>query len=493
MLSSVTAMPRLSLTLRALLLVPLLAVGVDLARATLACGPRAESCLEAAGRGWLGPAGVVLILLYAAALSVGIARLARGMAARPAGIGVDTWGVDFGLLDASGELLGAPVHYRDRRTDGIMEQVCARLGKANIFEQTGIQFMPINTLYQLASLAARRAPQLTLASTFLTMPDLINYWLCGARVCERTNASTTQLLNPRAGGWAYELMQPLEIPATIFPELVDPGTLLGRFEGVPVIAPACHDTASAVAACPASTRDYAYISSGTWSLVGLELDQPIITAQALEANVTNEAGVGGSYRLLKNVMGLWILQQCRATWQAQGYDYSYDQLVELAAQAPPLRSPITPDDPRFLPAGDHPAHVRALCAERALPIPESHGAIVRSVLEGLALAYRQVLERLRTLSGRRVERIHMLGGGIHNQLLCQMTADATGLPVLAGPAEATVVGNALVQLIALGELSGLAQARELLARSVLLRQYAPRQTQQWQEAYDQFRVSSFEF
>jgi rhamnulokinase len=416
--------------------------------------------------------------------------LARGRAAGPASIGVDTWGVDFALLDAAGALLGPPVHYRDRRTEGVMEQVVARVGRATIFEQTGIQFMPINTLYQLASLAARQAPQLGLATTLLTMPDLFNYWLTGARACERTNASTTQLYNPQAGRWAYELMEAVGLPPAIFPEIIPPGTLLGRHEGVPVIAPGCHDTASAVAGVPARGDRFCYISSGTWSLVGLELPQPIIGPQALAANVTNEAGVYGTTRLLKNVMGLWILQQCRATWQAQGHDYSYAELARLAEQAPPLRSLFRPNAPRLLPAGDHPAHVRALCAEAGQPLPEGHGALVRCVLESLALAYREVIETLRALSGRAVDVIHMVGGGIHNELLCQMAADATGLPVLAGPAEATVLGNVLVQLIALGELASLEEGRELVARSFAPRRYEPRHTQAWDAAYAEFLVRS---
>ena len=413
--------------------------------------------------------------------------VARGQALRPASLGVDTWGVDFALLDAQGELLGNPVHYRDRRTEGMMEWVFARASRAEVFAQTGIQFMPINTLYQLASLAARESPQLAAARTLLTAPDLLNYWLTGTAVCEFTNATTTQLYNPRAGGWASDLIGAMGLPAAIFPTLVQPGTRLGSYAGIPVIAPACHDTGSAVAAVPTSTSNYAYISSGTWSLVGLEVPAPIINDAALAANVTNEGGVNGTYRLLKNVMGLWIIQQCRAAWGAQGHNYSYADLVQLATAAPPLRHCFDPNDGRFLPPGDYPALIAAWCAERGQPAPEDHGAIARSVFESLALAYRHVLETLDALADHRTEVIHVVGGGSQNALLCQMTADAIGLPVVAGPTEATVIGNALVQLIALGELGSIAEARALVARSAELQRYEPRNRAGWDEAFARYK------
>ena len=413
--------------------------------------------------------------------------VARGQALRPASLGVDTWGVDFALLDAQGELLGNPVHYRDRRTEGMMEWVFARASRAEVFAQTGIQFMPINTLYQLASLAARESPQLAAARTLLTAPDLLNYWLTGTAVCEFTNATTTQLYNPRVGGWASDLIGAMGLPAAIFPTLVQPGTRLGSYAGIPVIAPACHDTGSAVAAVPTSTSNYAYISSGTWSLVGLEVPAPIINDAALAANVTNEGGVNGTYRLLKNVMGLWIIQQCRAAWAAQGHNYSYADLVQLATAAPPLRHCFDPNDGRFLPPGDYPALIAAWCAERGQPAPEDHGAIARSVFESLALAYRHVLETLDALADHRTEVIHVVGGGSQNALLCQMTADATGLPVVAGPTEATVIGNALVQLIALGELGSIAEARALVARSAELQRYEPRNRAGWDEAFARYK------
>jgi rhamnulokinase len=416
------------------------------------------------------------------------AGIARGMARHPASIGVDTWGVDFALLDSAGDLIGSPVHYRDRRTDGMMELVFARVGQARVFEQTGIQFMPINTLYQLMSLVERQAPQLAIARSFLTMPDLLNYWLTGTQACEFTNATTTQLFNPRAAAWATDLMDALAIPRSIFPQIIQPGTHIGTYAGVPVIAPACHDTGSSVAAVPTQTPEYAYISSGTWSLVGLEVAAPVINAAALAANVTNEGGVAGTYRLLKNVMGLWIVQQCRATWAAQGSDYSYADLAQLAQTAPALRSVIDPNDGRFLPPGDHPRLVQTVCAERGEPVPQTHGAIMRCVLDSLALAYGDVLRTLQTLAGHTSTVIHVVGGGVRNALLCQLTANATGLPVVAGPVEATVLGNALVQLIALGELANIAEARRLVATMGDLERYEPQDAAIWQAAAQRYRV-----
>jgi rhamnulokinase len=369
----------------------------------------------------------------------------------------------------------------------MMEKVFALVPKAEVFEQTGIQFMPINTLYQLMSLVESQAPQLAIADTFLTAPDLLNYWLTGTKVCEFSNATTTQLFNPLTGDWAFSMLDRLDIPSHIFPDIVPPGTRLGEYEGIPVIAPACHDTGSAVAAVPTQTADYAYISSGTWSLVGLEVAQPVISTVALEANVTNEGGVNSTYRLLKNVMGLWIIQQCRTAWQQQGYDYTYTELVRLAQEAPPLRSLIAPNDPRFLPPGDHPAHVQEFCLHSGQAVPETPGQLVRCVLESLALAYREVLERLLAVSGRQANVIHIVGGGTQNELLNQMTANATGRPVIAGPIEATVIGNALVQLIALGELKDIAEARQLAAQVDILKRYEPQETSAWEDAYQRYK------
>ncbi len=412
--------------------------------------------------------------------------ITKAKSLKPESIGLDTWGVDFALLDSKGNLIGNPVHYRDKRTDGIMEEVFQRVDKTKIFEKTGIQFMQINTLYQLYNLVATNSPQLQIAETFLTAPDLLNYWLTGVKSCEFTNATTTQMLDPNTKTWASEIIEDLEIPDHIFPEIVPPGTKLGEYENIPVIAPACHDTGSAVAAVPTSTPNFAYISSGTWSLVGLEVDSPIINSEALKANVTNEGGVYGTFRLLKNVMGLWIVQQCRKAWQESGKSYSYPELTQMAADAKPLQTFISPNDPTFLHPGDYPGLIREFCKQTNQPIPESEGAIIRCVLESLALAYRDVLEKLQSLSGKQVEVIHIVGGGIQNDLLCQMTANATGIPVKAGPVEATVIGNAIVQLITLGELKNIHEARQLVTTIDEIKQYEPTDIEMWDEAFKKY-------
>ncbi len=411
----------------------------------------------------------------------------KGKAYHPISIGVDTWGVDFGLLDKDDRLLGNPVCYRDKRTEGMMELTFARAPKEQIFARTGIQFMRINTLYQLVNLVESGSPQLEAARTFLTAPDLLNYWLTGEKVNEYTIASTTQMLDAQTRNWATDLLTTLDIPTHIFPDIVQPGTKVGAFGGIPVIAPACHDTGSAVAATPTETADYGYISSGTWSLVGLETKQPFLGPDALAANVTNEGGLNGRVRLLTNVVGLWLVQQCRATWRKAGRDYDYGALVRLAKEAPPFRTFIDLGLPEFLIPGDHPALVRAYCAQTGQPFPEDEGAIIRTILESLALEYRVIYDRLAKLTGNTIDVIHILGGGSQNQLLNQMTANATGRPVVAGPVEATVVGNALVQLIALGELKDLHEARQVVIQSEGLIRFEPRDTDVWEEAFQRYQ------
>lgn len=394
----------------------------------------------------------------------------KGKSLNPASLGIDTWGVDFGLLDMDGQLLGNPVHYRDQRTKGMMDFVFERIPREDIFSQTGIQFMQINTLYQLASLVHNNSAQLTSAHTFLTIPDVFNYWLTGVKACEFTNATTTQLFNPTTGDWAWDILQEVGIPERIFPQVIQPGTLLGEYEGISVIAPACHDTGSAVAAIPTRTTNSAYISSGTWSLVGLEVEHPFLNQVALEANVTNEGGVEGTFRLLKNVMGLWILQQCRQSW---GGGDSYQYLIDLAAEASSAHAIFNVDDPAFLPPGDHPSLIRSMCEGTGQPIPTTKGQVVRCVLESLAARYRVVLDRLTWLTGKSVEAIHIVGGGGQNRLLNEMTANATGITVAAGPTEATIYGNALVQLIALSEIRDIAEGREMLAATIQPEIYIP--------------------
>jgi rhamnulokinase len=406
---------------------------------------------------------------------------------KPAGIGLDCWGVDWALLDRDGNLMGNPVHYRDSRTDGMMEWVFERVPRRTIFERTGIQFMQINTLFQLASQVKAGSAQLETAKTFLSIADLFNYWMTGAKVCEFSHATTQHIYNPRTYNWDWETLNAVGIPTHLFGEIVQPGTRLGEFNGIPVFAPATHDTGSAVVAVPTTTADYAYLSSGTWSLIGLELPEPIISDAAYEANVTNEGGYGGTFRFLKNVAGLWIAQQSRATWRAQGTEYSYADLTQLAVEAEPFRSLIDPDDNAFLPPGDMPSRIRDFCARTGQPIPETPGQVVRAIYESLALKYRHSLDTLSSLSNRTIERLHIIGGGTQNTLLCQMTADAIKRPVVAGPIEATALGNAIAQLIAVGELGGLSEARELLSRTVETALYEPKQPAAWDEAYGRYQ------
>ena len=405
-----------------------------------------------------------------------------------ASIGVDTWGVDFGLLDEQGHLLGNPVHYRDDRTKRMMEWVFERVPRREVFERTGIQFMSLNSLYQIASLVASKSPQLSLAKTFLTMPDLINYWLTGTIACEFTNATTTQMFNPRKQNWDTEMLAKLGIPTAIFPEVIPPGTQLGDYNGIPVTAPACHDTGSAVVAVPATTPNYAYISSGTWSCIGLEVEQPVIDDASYAANLTNEGGAFGTLRLLKNVMGMWLVQQCRETWRKKGDDYTYSELAELASAAEPFRSFIDPDDPSFFSPGNMPNRIRAFCERTAQPMPTSVGQLMRTIYESLALKYRFCLEQLMTVSGRKVDIIHIVGGGANNKLLNQMTANATGRVVIAGPIEATATGNALLQFITLGELADIKQARNLLNRSSGMVRFEPSYTSAWKSVYEFFQT-----
>jgi rhamnulokinase len=405
-----------------------------------------------------------------------------------ASIGVDAWGVDYALLGQHGELLQNPYHYRDRRTDGVMEEVFKRVTREEIYEATGIQFMPINTLYQL--FAAQRDPLkvVDVAKRLLTIPDLFNYWLTGNAVCEFTNATTTQMVDPVKRTWATALMQRLELPVHLPAPIVESGSIIGTLlpgitvrsslVGTTVIAPACHDTGSAVAAI--SARDgTAFLSSGTWSLLGTELDAPVVTSDALRLNFTNEGGVNGTTRLLKNVMGLWLLRCCRQSWTSQGYCYDYRELSELASNAPPFCHLIDPDDESFLRPPDMPRAIDTFCERTHQPSPRAPGAFVRTVLESLAFKYRIVLRNLELVSGRRMEQIRVIGGGSKNRLLNQLTADATGRRVLAGPAEATALGNVAMQILATGGASSLREVRSMVDRSFPTEVFEPRETDKW--------------
>jgi rhamnulokinase len=404
------------------------------------------------------------------------------------GIGLDTWGVDFALLDSQGKLVTNPVHYRDTRTDGMLEWVFARMSRREVFERTGIQFMQINGLYQLASMVRDNSPLLASVATFLPIADLFNYWLTGHKGAEYTIATTTQIFNPRTNQWDNELLSALGFPLDIFPAITPAGSILGEYKGVKVIAPACHDTGSAVVAVPTMSDNYAYISSGTWSLMGMEIPAPVINDACYEANMTNEGGVYGTTRLLKNVMGMWLVQQCRATWKMQGNEYDYDTLARLGEQAEPYRSLIDPDDPLFLAPGDMPVRIREFCQRTNQPQPDTPGQLMRAIYESLALKYRLTLDKLMSLTGRTVEAVHVVGGGSRSALLCQMTADACNRPVIAGPSEATALGNAIVQLITLGEFNNVAQARELLSRTAGTVRYEPKHAGAWEQAYGRFKT-----
>ncbi len=413
--------------------------------------------------------------------------------AQLAGIGIDTWGVDYGLLDRAGALIGNPYHYRDQRTDGLMEEAFKRLPRERIFDLTGIQFMQLNTLYQLFSMVVQPSPTLQIAETFLTMPDLLNYWLSGRKVCEFTMATTTQCFDPRRCEWSQPLLEALGIPLPIFPEVVQPGTVLGPVlpdiaeesgcGPVPVIAPACHDTGSAVAAVPAEAQHFAWISSGTWSIMGAEASDPIVNAQSLKYNFTNEGGVNGTWRFSKNIMGLWLVQECRRTWARAGEDLSYTEITRLAAAAEPFRSIVDVDAADFFQPGDMPARIQKYCERTQQPVPDTKGAIVRCALESLALKYRWVLERLEEMLGYRLEPIHIIGGGTQNQLLNQFTADATNRSVVAGPVEATAIGNVLMQAVALGHLKSLDEARAVVRYSFQPETYEPHPSEHWDAAY----------
>jgi rhamnulokinase len=429
-------------------------------------------------------------------------RVALSMNEGLESIGVDTWGVDFGLIGRGDTLLGNPVHYRDARTDGMMDIAFARMPCEEIYARTGLQFMPFNTLYQLLALVQSESPLLKVAQTFLMMPDLLAWLLTGQRVVERTNASTTQLYDPQGQSWSDEICKRVGIPREILPEIVEPGTDLGSLHtsvrteigsvSPRVITPATHDTASAVVAVPAlpaqtkEVPDWCYLSSGTWSLLGIEMPHPVINSSTRDYNFANEGGVAGTTRLLKNIMGLWLVQECRRTWKAQGREFSYDDLLHRAEESPPFTSLVDPDHTSFLAPGDMPARLAAVCIETGQVTPRDEGAMVRCALESLALKYRWTIERLEAITGGLIKTIHVVGGGVRNTLLCQFTADACGRSVHAGPIEATAAGNVLIQAMARGRIGSVAELRAIVSRSFPVVIYEPRQTNAWSAAAERF-------
>jgi rhamnulokinase len=414
----------------------------------------------------------------------GLTIAGRARRLRIDGIGVDTWGVDFGLLAADGALCDNPRHYRDARNSSAMEQTFQVVPRADIFRETGIQFMQLNSLYQLHAAKLENAPCLQIAKTLLFMPDLFNYWLTGVKAAEVTIASTSQFYNPATMRWSRELLRCLGIHDDILPEVIDAGSRLGPLlphladrtglTDTPVFASAGHDTASAVAAVPAEGDDWCYISSGTWSLMGVELREPIINEQSLALNLTNEVGVDNSIRLLKNIAGLWVLQECKRAWALEGNDYSYEQLMAMAETAAPYGGYINPDV--FIEPGHMPERIERHCREHGHPVPADVPQMVRAILEGLAQRYREVLTSIESLTGRRINVIHIVGGGSRNRLLNQLVADATGRRVIAGPSEATAIGNVLVQAIGAGVIRDLAEGRRIVRSSFQVETFEPKRT-----------------
>ena len=413
-----------------------------------------------------------------------------------ASIGIDTWGNDFGLLDKKGSLLGNPVHYRDNRTLGMMEKVFEIVPKEKIFEQTGIQFMRLNGLYQLFSMVYEKQPVLEIADKLLLIPDLLVYYLTGIKMSEFTNATTTQMYNYQQADWAKTMLGDLAIPTRIFTDIIAPGTVIGKmtdknskefgFNNALVTSVAQHDTGSAVVAIPTAEEDFAYISSGTWSLLGTELKKPVINEKAFKYNFTNEGGAFGTYRLLKNVMGLWILQECKRFWDDKGEVNSFAQLEEMVWKAEPFKHLIDPDHELFLEPGHMPEKISKYCEDMGKEPPVSKGEFVRCIMESLALKYRYVLEKMEDITGKTYETVHIVGGGAKNKMLCAFTARATVKRVLAGPVEATAIGNVLVQAIALKEIGNLREARAIVKKSFPTAEYQPEAVKEWQDAYLKF-------
>ncbi|MDA0588574.1 MAG: rhamnulokinase [Planctomycetota bacterium] len=428
-------------------------------------------------------------------IQIGIAKGSAQFGDSIQSIGVDTWGVDYVLMTDKEELLGLPYCYRDDRTNGLMNHTLTQVSRDEIFSHTGLQFMEINTLYQLVAMSQQSPKLLSQAATFLMIPDFLNWLLCGSRVVEFTNATTTQCFHAANRTWAFDMLGKLGLPGAMFPNVVDPGTKLGtlreevareancaRFD---VVAPATHDTGSAVVAVPTEltgTAKWAYISSGTWSLMGLEVPEAVLTERALALNVTNEGGVDGTFRLLKNIMGLWLVQQCRTSFERKGNRLEYAELAALAAEAEPFRSLVEPDDERFLAPDDMAEAIASWCRDTDQPEPETPGQFIRCCLESLALKYRRVLGWLEELGGDKVEVVHIVGGGTKNELLNQFTSNACGCPVVTGPVEATALGNVLIQARTAGQIGSLAEIRKVVRNSSEMNRYEPTDMEQWDAA-----------
>lgn len=409
------------------------------------------------------------------------------------GIGVDSWGIDFGLLDEDGQLIENPYHYRDSRTEGLMEKAFELMAKSDIYRNSGIQFMPINTVYQLLSMRLGKSPALTRAKKLVFIADLVSYHLCGQAYGEYSLASTSQLMDMGTGEWSQAIFDKLDLPLEIMPEVVKPGTIAGQLtpqiceelgcDPIQVVAVGSHDTADAVAAVPANSDSWAYLSSGTWSLMGIETPQAIINDKTEKYSFTNEGGVQDTIRLLKNIVGLWILQECRRQWQREGTDLSYAELTLMADKAIPFAAHIDPDYGEFLSPGNMPEKINQYLVKTGQGKLNDKGQIVRLILEGLALKYRKVIEAIEDVAEGKLDVLHIVGGGIKNELLCQFAANATGKRVIAGPVEATACGNILMQAIATGQIGSLAQGRQLIGNSFQMKEYSPQDQEIWTSQY----------
>lgn len=429
-------------------------------------------------------------------LKIGLAKAVQS-GANIEGIAIDTWGVDYALLDKNGFLAGQPRNYRDPRTDDAMPYAFKKMSSEKIYEATGIQFMSLNTIFQLVAASRDKDASLEIADKLLFTPNILTYFFCGDVSAEYSIATTSQLYNPSTKDWAWDVIDAMGIKRTLFPKITPSGTVVGTVRpalqeeckcgAIPVILVGSHDTASAVAAVPAKKgSSWAYLSSGTWSLLGLELDKPLVTEAARKANYTNEGGVGGKIRFLKNIMGLWLIQECRNEWKRQGTEYSFGEMVELAKKAEPLRSFVDPNAQDFVAPGDMPGRIAEYCRRTGQPVPETHGQIIRTAYESLAMRYRKTIIELESLAGIKLDVLHLVGGGCQNLLLNQFTADATGLKVLTGPIEATAMGNIAVQAMATGSIRDLDEARAIIAASTELGTYLPQDKAAWDAAYPRF-------
>lgn len=427
----------------------------------------------------------------------GIRRAVERHGEKIVSIGIDTWGCDFGLLDTNGELLGLPHQYRDPRFEGMAEALHAILPEAEVFARTGVKTNFYNSSLHLLAEARKQSPALLHAERLLFVPDLLAYWLTGRQAVERTVASTSQLVDPRTGDWAHELIVALGLPAKLFGEIVAPGTVLGPLReevaafigraGIPVVATACHDTAAAVAGIPMRGDENLWLSSGTWSILGVELDAAITTPEALALGFCNELGVDDSVRFLKNIGGLWLIQECKRQWEMDGEKLSYSEMATMAGEAAPFTAFIDPDDASFASPGEMPEKIRAWCEKSGQPVPRDKGEVLRVATESLALKYRVVFDSVQQLTGRKFQRLHAGGGGIQNELLSQATANALGIEVLAGPVEATSCGNVIIQMIGTGHLPDLAAGRDLIRRSFEFRTFTPGDSAAWEVALQRFK------